>query len=160
MARFDSKYFAQAELKEQAARKKTKKQVQQEEEIDALYSLELDRIRQEEEDREAAKRSRLAAEAERKRRARRTAKNKRAAEDTDFPDEPGTAAALINQRFGFSEVVGEGHDGFVHLIIERFTPTKFRVKRTSYHHFSSMDECRQWAVNHGWTLTEYGSEIS
>lgn len=158
MARFDSEYFAKMEQKEQAARKKTKKQVQQEEEIDALYSLELDRIRQEEEDREAAKRSRLAAEAERKRRAKRTAKIKRAAEDTDFPDEPGTAAALCNQRFGFSEVVGEAHDGFVHLIIERFTPTKYRVKRTSYHHFESLDECRRWAVNHGWTLTEYGCD--
>ena len=155
MARFDSEYFAKMEQKEQAARKKTKKQVQQEEEIDALYSLELDRIRQ-----EAAKRSRLAAEAERKRRARRTAKIKRAAEDADFPNEPGTAAALCNQRHGYSEIVGEGHDGFVHIIVERFTPTKYRVKRTSYHHFESLDECRRWAVNHGWTLTEYGSEIS
>ena len=62
MARFDSKYFAQAELKEQAARKKTKKQVQQEEEVDALYSLELDRIRQEEKTASAPKAKPVAAE--------------------------------------------------------------------------------------------------
>ena len=158
MARFDSEYFAKMEQKERAARKKTKKQVQQEEEIDALYSLELDRIRQEEEDREAAKRSRLAAEAERKRRARRTAKIKRAAEDTDFPNEPGTAAALLNEKHGYSEIIGEAHDGFVHIIVEKFADSKYRVKRTSHHFFSSADECRQWAVNHGWTLTEYGSD--
>ncbi len=158
MARFDSEYFAKMEQKEQAARKKTKKQVQQEEEIDALYSLELDRIRQEEEKLEAAKRSRLAAEAERKRRAKRTAKIKRAAEDADFSNEPGTAAALCNQKHGYSEIIGEAHDGFVHIIVEKFADSKYRVKRTSHHFFENPEQCRQWAVNHGWTLTEYGCD--
>ena len=161
MARFDSEYFAKMEQKEQAERK-TKRQLQREEEDDALLMMELDRIRQEEEVRETAKRSRLAAEAERKRKAKLTAAIKRSAEDFSYRDESGMAAALCNEKHGFSRILAEGHDphACVHIVVERFQSPKIRLKRTSYRFFDSMAEVRKWAEENGWTLTEYGSEIS
>lgn len=70
-----------------------------------------------------------------------------------IPDatDPATIAALINQRFGYSQIIGEYHRGGKTVIAERLKHTdsdtqRFRLKVTVYTFFSSEGELKNYTL--------------
>lgn len=58
-------------------------------------------------------------------------------------------AARINQKYGFSVVIGEHHRKNVHHIAERMAaPEPFRLKAVSYYYFCSEEDLIAFCVEH------------
>ena len=77
-----------------------------------------------------------------------------------WKSEPGTAAALINERYGYTTIIADFHRPTRHVIVERFdgnadVPRVIRVKETKYTFMSSMEELHKWEKSQKTKLRYY-----
>ena len=65
-------------------------------------------------------------------------------------------AALVNNKYDFSEILAEGRNSKRSVVVERFSGV-YRLKRTSYQFFCDFDSALQAARKEGLKLQTFGS---
>lgn len=73
---------------------------------------------------------------------------------TDGAADPATVAALVNQKYGYSKIIGTYHRGKQTIIAERLRRTEvdaphYRLKMTTYLFFESEGALKNYALKNG-----------